>query len=209
MEYQLTEEAKELAKLLVQAWDEGKITKSNLTHWTSSHIILMPQSQPRENFQNFDLPSKYDSVEFTELERCELIEWRGRKLLLLFPKLRNAVRDNFVEPVNPSVITVNGHIGSINSNSTITNQQNIGVNQGVVNMTSQEIADELTTILGQEFVNSHADLRGSIDELRQSGESEKRTKARKVVSVIGGIIAVTANISTIILTALTFLAPLL
>jgi len=187
-------ETKELAKLLVQAWNEGKITKSNLTHYAGCWV-LMPN--PREGRENFDLPSKYGSAEFTELVNCELIKWDNKKDLTLFQALRDAVNNDFENPNNATGFNINGNVGSINTNSTIPNQQNVGVNYGLVNITSQEIAGKLIEILGQSLIDSHEDLRLAIEELKSSDEKDKPSRFKRVATLLVGMLSFSADVATI------------
>jgi len=204
-EYSLSPKTKELARLLVQAWDEGKIKELSVTHSVSKRLdsahgnvteyILMPQ--PRENLENFTLPYQYGLVQFTELENCGLIKWSDRKSLLLFQTLRDAVNNDFSKSDNSTGFNINGNVGNINSNSSITNQQNIGVNYGVVNMTSQEIADELTQLLGQSLIDSHTELRLAIEALSTANEEEKPSRLKRVGAILGGMVSLGANLVTL------------
>jgi len=207
-EYPISPEAKELAKLLVQFWDEAK-TKQFVTHPHSKYLDssrpnvscyeLMPQSGG--NLKEPILPHQYGQTEFIELERCGLIEWQNGKRLLLFQTLRDAVNTDFVKPDNATGFNINGNVGSINSNSTISNQQNVGVNYGVVNMTSHEIADKLIEILGQNLIDSDKDL-------RSSNEDEKPSRLKRIATTLTNMIGIGADAVTLA-PALGFLIALL
>ncbi len=208
MKYPLTDNAKELARQLVQAWDEEKIKQRSTIGGDNIGFIV------GTNYGiNIDFQSIYPAL--LELNKYGIIDFHrqfnGKSIvyleLLLLQELRNAVATDF--EVSEYFLTMNA-VGNIIINSTTGYVQGVGYAGGDVNqtMTVHQIADDLTRILDQSLLDSHEELRLAIEALRVSNEQEKPSRIKKIGIALGNMLGLGADAVTIA-PALAFLIALL
>jgi hypothetical protein len=203
MKYPLTEPAKDTAKALVSAWNTGRIEQRSLIN--SPEKII---DHRRRNFLEIDgedyLPSSLRELSLFGLLVIENDRGSSYNVLLL-QELRNAVENDF--EVSDYFLTMNA-VGNIIVNSTTGPVQGVGYSTGIVHQNVAELADYMTASLGQAFLETHAELKNAIDDLRTAVESDQQSKLGKVISELGNCLQHGANTATLV-AALTAAAPFL
>ena len=188
--YSLTDEAKEAAKYLVENWNAGHIEQEFIALTTilgkGRHEPVVAGSHP-----NFTCPpfgtlqelSQFDLVKITQKERS----WA----ILLLQELRNAVESDFEIPDSSGTTTA---VGNLFVNSTTTGPvQGVGINTGEVYQNIEQLANDLSAKLGEEFLQAETQLREAIDALRTSTEANRQPRFGRVVQELGDCLAHSAN----------------
>ncbi len=119
--------------------------------------------------------------------------------ILLLQELRNAVESDF--EVSDYFLTMNAVGTIVQGNLTIHPGgylQSVASNTGNVTLNIQQFADNLVEVLGRPFLEDHAALRESIEELRYSDESNKKSRIGKVIGELGHCLEHGANAATVI-----------
>lgn len=214
MKYPLTEQAKAIAKALVEAWNSDQLPQ------------LIPLFEIRNDGGSWRTGFKRKlKADFTpphlatwlELDQYGLIQYipDGSKdedrdfEILLLQELRNAVENDF--EVSDYFLTMNA-VGNIIVNSTTGPVQGVGYSTGIVHQNVEQLADYITASLGQAFLETQLDLKTAIDELRTAVEADQQSKLGKVISELGRCLqhgANTAAVSAALIAAAPFLQRLM
>jgi hypothetical protein len=199
VKYPLTEDAKQAARNLVQAWDSGEIQQRFIArfNWrqTGKEFYIFDGGD-----KSFKLPNRESLLELAlfgllHIERVPKEHESENWEILMMQELRNAVDSDF--EVSEYFLTLNA-VGNIIINSATGPVQGVGYSTGKVTQNVEELADTLTTMLGQELLQSQAELREAIEQLRISAEADRPSKFGKVVLELGRCLEHGANAVTII-----------
>lgn len=209
MKYPLTEQAKNVARALVAAWDLDRLPQ------------LIPMFEIRNDGGSWHTGFKRAiEVDFEppqlaiwlELARYGLIQYipehstdEPKFEILLLQELRNAVATDF--DVSDYFLTLNA-VGNIIVNSTTGPVQGVGVNTGTIHQTVEQLADYMSATLGQDFLAANVELKAAIDELRTATTADQQSALGKVISQLGNSLHLGASTVTIV-QALTAAAPFL
>lgn len=199
VKYPLTPEAKEAARQLVQAWDEGKLARIFEVHIESEPPIVVD-----ENLH--ELPAK---GELYELEYYGLIQIRVRRgmlkkymsfgtgsgtytdyeqitELLLLQELRNAVNTSF--EVSDYFLTLNA-VGTIVYGNLEVKEgaifQSAAAGQGSIVQNTGQLLTELENLLGDETLKQNPQLQAALNSLSEiNDKTDQRTLYQKTGSII-------------------------
>ncbi len=199
VKYPLTNATKNAAQYLFRCWDSNKIEQG---------FTLMETGESGEKRRNerrlsngygvlnddFESPSLENLKELALFRLLDLdVTYAGNPQrptpnwhILLLQELRNAVENDF--QVSDYFLTFNAVGTIILGNPTISAPFQSGASiYGNVSqeISSSELAQQLTEILGNELIQSNAELSAAIYELTNSIESERQSKLGKVVSELG------------------------
>ncbi len=198
MKYPMTEEAKQAASHLVNAWSSGELEQR---FW-----IRMIRDRDKANYsiyeggrKDFPLPKPASLLELAAFDLVNTqreITQHSSEIweILLMQELRNAVENDF--EVSEYFLTMNavGTIvqGDLNLQPGAV-MQSAASNYGSIQQSNEQLADALTAKLGPQFVQSQDELRQAIEQLRIAVEAEKSPKLGKVMQELGRCIHLGAS----------------
>lgn len=178
--YTLTDRAKELAKELVDAWEENTLPQrfhvQEVTGYGELIDIIV---------YNSDFTSETLRIEqLVELDEHSLLRIASKSYdrgdtkveIVLLQKLREVVANNF------QLIPFD-----------IATQTSLPVATAL-----KELTIELKQILGEDLLSNNRELREAIEKLARATEAEKQHKVGKAISELGNSLAHGANAATII-----------
>lgn len=201
VKYPLTQEAKEAARYLVEAWAKGEVAQ----RFTFFFVLSGDARLSAGNLSGTFLPPSLNIL--LELAKFQLIyvdatlyggasaDFGGKGIVseritswhvLLMQELRNAVEQDF--QVSDYFLTFNAVGTIIQGDATISAPfQSVGLSHGNVSqqITSSELADKLLAMIASDVLQSNPDLTAAIQELRTSLENERQSKLGKVISQLG------------------------
>jgi hypothetical protein len=208
VKYPLTPEAKEAAKMLVEAWDNKKIAQRLTIYLTIRNEEIQPTDNIDGAGRDFKRPtlatwwelSKYGLIErqvnFQETRHQKrLVGWE----ILLLEELRNAVENDF--DVSDFFLTTSA-VGTVvygnlevREGAIMQSQANI---YGDNTQNANQLADELLELLGSDLLQSEPDLENAIVALKSVDESSRAEKCGKVIQELGHCMGHVANTATIL-----------
>jgi hypothetical protein len=218
MKYPLTDEAKQWAVRLVEAWKNGDI--SQYIEIDYDYEIgeegLAGSAVTGINFP-FKLPGNNVFLELANFNLLNLnINWMSaggsyypRYSVLLMQELFNAVESDF--EVSEYFLTINA-VGTIIQDGAVVTApfQSAAVGYGSLSQTqtvkNSELADKLIQMLGPQFLESNREIVAAINEFRESIESDRQSKLGKVISQLGNSLQHGAN-AFVVYQALMYLTP--
>ena len=211
VKYPLTPEAKEAAKELVAAWEQGFIQQNlELVDVTAGSGVTKREfivvfGLGRDSEGKFSLPDLGIIRELAEYELISIRSSAGRIEVTLLQELRNAVENDF--EVSDSFLTTSA-VGTVVYGNLEVREgaifQSAVTNQGDIAQNAYQLADNLRQLLGAELLRSAPALEAAIDALQSTDESSRRGKCGKVIAELGRCLEHTANTATI----LTFLTAI-
>jgi hypothetical protein len=196
MKYPLTNEAKETARYLVSQWQSGELKQEFTLNEDAGTNLGTTFSSGRGISSSVEIPqpSTMRELALFNLVTITSLSQNGYRFLLL-QELRNAVNNDF--EVSEYFITLNA-VGNIIINSNTGTVQGVGINTGTIYQNVQELADSLAEKLGQEFLETHKELKDAILNLGEAKPENLGTRIGNVLSELANCLEHSANVVTII-----------
>lgn len=202
MKYPLTDRAKELARKLVDAWRTGQINQ----HLHLINVTGLADRTIRFSFMKVDpgVDLELDFGMIKELSIYGLIYLSGSLgtgpiEVVLLQELRNAVETDF--EVSEYFLTMNA-VGTIVQGDLNMQPgsvlQSAASNTGNITQNAEQIADNLSAMLGEDFLQSQAELRAAIEALREATAANQASKLGRVVSELGRCLGHGANTAVVV-----------
>jgi hypothetical protein len=218
IKYPLTQEAKETARQLVAAWDNGQVGQNFSLLETSSFNIRYRELKPSFDVHpDFKVPSLGTLNELAHfglivivLEQKEVVRNPSShpsnpiRQITLLQELRNAIQTDF--EVSDYFLTVNAVGTIIHGDLNVDSGaffQSAAAGIGNVTVTAESLPDELVKILGKEVLDQYGEIANAIEELRVAGQPTKREKMGLVIQELGryiGHVSNTGGAITVIMT---------
>lgn len=202
MKYPLTDTAKEAAKCLVDGWDSGIIEQQLvliISHYAGGFDVFIHEGH-HGDFETPPLPSFLELSHFGLINVQRLIREHDENWeILLLQELRNAVRNDF--EVSEYFLTMNAVGTVVQGNLTMhagSVFQSAATNTGTIQQSNEQLADALTMILGQEFLQTQSQLIEAIEQLRISAEAEKPSRSGRVILELGRCLSHGANAAQVL-----------
>lgn len=201
MKYPLTDIAKNAAHNLLQAWLTGNVAQYFVISVSSeigegSGPTVFVHEGDLGDFECPPISTLWELMKFNMIDiRVEKLEYHSENwTVLLLQELRNAVESDF--EVSEYFLTMNA-VGTIIQGDLTLHpgavMQSAAANVGNIQQTNEQLADELTMKLGQEFLRSQEELRQAIEQLRTSVEVNRPSKFGKIVLELGRCLEHGAN----------------
>lgn len=194
VKYPLTTEAKEAAKILVEAWSTGKLEQRVNT---KSRVGVDSSMLFRGTDVDIALPTLMELGKYGLVELNRQYDVQGRAIFLeclLLQELRNAVQNDF--EVSDYFLTLNA-VGTIVYGNLEVKEgamfQSAAANQGNIIQNTGQLASELEALLGGDVLAENEPLQSAIQDLRTADESSRRRKMGKVIQELGRCLEHLAN----------------
>jgi hypothetical protein len=191
--YPLTPEAKEAAKSLLEAWDNGEIQQSfylivqAIRDDEVRHLHLYPGTGARRSFQPPSLGVIRELGEYKLITLTHVVDSRQERFeVTLLQELRNAVSSNF--DVSDFFLTTSA-VGTIIYGDLVMDKgsifQSAAAGIGDANNAIQYLPDQLIRLLGEDTLKSYPKIDTAIKELKSANERTRMEKAGKVIEELG------------------------
>ena len=201
VQYPLTPKAKETARLLVEAWDQGHFEQTfSLTEVTAGNankrefIFYFGRNDKNLPVPDFSIIREFEQygLAFVDVSSRPTGP-SGRSYtttieVTLLQELRNAVENNF--EVSDYFLTLNA-VGTIVHGDLVLGENALFQSSASIsgNITQiQKIADDVENLVGPE-IDQIPELKQALDELRTSDEPSRGKKLRLVMDELGRSLA--------------------
>lgn len=205
VKYPLTEEAQNLAKILVESWNEDHISQTLFYRSYPS-----PQTKPLigKLWKVAGIEDVFAESVYKELSHYHLINIDIDGVILL-QELRNAVENDF--SVSDYYLTMNAVGTIIYGDATISApfQSNATINSQVSQIqeiTQSDITEKLLEGLGESFLKANQPIAEAIKSLKDEPEKSFKQKLGSVISELGNSMQHGAN-AYVVMQAIATIAP--
>ncbi|MBZ0280792.1 MAG: hypothetical protein K8L97_08615 [Anaerolineae bacterium] len=191
LKYPLTLEAKESAKQLVAAWKSGNVDQTfyliDVTSGNAKRIEMRPGLGADDSFAPPALGVLHELAEYRLIRLAPIRTDRTERLeVTLLQELQNAVEHDF--DVSDFFLTTSA-VGTIVYGNLEVREgavfQSAAAGIGNVYQNIEQLADELSRILGDEVLQNEPALKAAIVELRSADELTRLQKMGNVVQELG------------------------
>lgn len=191
LKYPLTSEAKESAEQLVTAWTSGNVDQTfyliDVTSGNAKRIEMRPGLGADDSFSPPALGVLHELAEYRLIRLAPIRTDRTERLeVTLLQELRNAVEHDF--DVSDFFLTTSA-VGTIVYGNLEVREgavfQSAAAGIGNVYQNIEQLADELSRILGDEVLQNEPNLKAAIVELRSADELTRLQKMGNVVQELG------------------------
>jgi len=193
-EIKLTPQAKDEARLLVAAWDTGKVSqKFTIVELYGDDQVLGTFVYSDSGHSDFDAPPRALLSELAQLRLLQMMQTKPDTWeILLLQELRDAVQNEFAR-FRDVPITVTGAIGTfINGSLTMAEGAVFSSSAyGDVTVTFQTLPEELVKLLGADALRP--EIASAIHALQSADEPTRLEKAGRVIEELGRGLAHLSN----------------